>query len=84
MEHLEFPCEYPIKVMGPAAPDFREFVVETVTRHAADLDESLVRVSASRGGRFLSVTVVIRATGEEQLVAITRDLQASGRVRMIL
>ncbi len=84
MEHLEFPCQYPIKVMGPATPDFREFVVETISRHAADLDESLVRINASRGGRFVSVTVVIRATGEDQLVAITRDLQASGRVKMIL
>lgn len=84
MEHLEFPCDYPIKVMGPAAPDFRDFVVETVTRHAADLDEDRVRTNASRGGRFLSVTVVIRATGEDQLQAITRDLQSSGRVKMIL
>ena len=30
---IEFPCDYVIKVIGNAAPDFTEFVVEVVEQH---------------------------------------------------
>lgn len=81
---IEFPCDYSIKVVGDAAPDFREFVISVVERHAPGIDESHVRERDSRNGRFVSVHLQIRATGEDQLKALTEDLKASGRVHMVL
>ena len=40
---LQFPCDFPIKVMGVGDPDFRRLVVELVRRHAPDLDETRVQ-----------------------------------------
>ncbi|MBD3814605.1 MAG: DUF493 family protein, partial [Betaproteobacteria bacterium] len=48
------------------------------------LDESSVVLRDSRNGRFLSVQVLITATGVEQLQAIHTDLRATGRVHMVL
>jgi uncharacterized protein len=81
---IEFPCDYPLKIIGFAAVDFREFVIEVVRLHAADLDVSRVEVIDSRNGRFQSVRLSILATGEPQLQAIFQDLKASGRVQMVL
>lgn len=81
---IEFPCAYPIKVMGTAEVDFREFVIYTMRKHAGEIDESLVTVRESSKGTFVSVTVTITATGEAQLRAIFEDLKASGRVKMVL
>lgn len=82
---IEFPCErYPIKVIGDAGPDFADLVVEVIQRHAPDLDSSTLVVRDSRNGRFLSVQVLITATGAEQLQAIHVDLRATGRVHMVL
>ena len=81
---IEFPCDYPIKVLGRAAPDFRELVVEVVRRHAPDLDELSVSVQASGKGRFMSVRMTIRATGKPQLQALHGDLLETGRVQMVL
>ncbi|MDQ2694707.1 MAG: DUF493 domain-containing protein [Pseudomonadota bacterium] len=81
---LQFPCDFPIKAMGEAGDDFRDLVAGIVRRHAADLDESLLRVQASRSGRYQSVTVVVRATSRQQLDAIYRDLTAHVRVVMVL
>jgi hypothetical protein len=47
---LEFPCDFPIKVMGRAEPGFDLLVVELVRRHAPDLGEGAVTTRASRGG----------------------------------
>jgi putative lipoic acid-binding regulatory protein len=81
---IEFPCAYPIKVVGHATDDFRDFVVTVMRRHTEDFDEELVDVRASSGGRFLSVRVTITAKGEAHLKAIFEELKASGRIQMVL
>lgn len=81
---IEFPCEYPIKVLGRHEPGFRELVVEVMTRHAGDIHASQVRARASGKGTFVSVTVTIVATGPDQLEAIHRDLVATGKVQMVI
>ena len=77
---IEFPCRFPIKAMGRADDTFQALVVEIVRRHAPDLDEDLVRVRESRGGKWLSVTVTIQAAGKDKLDAIYRELSAHQRV----
>ncbi len=59
-------------------------VVEVIRRHAPGFDETTLVSRDSRNGRFLSVQVLITATGVEQLQAIHVDLRASGRVHMVL
>ena len=80
---IEFPCDYPIRVIGNAAEDYEDFVKTLVARHAPDFDGK-TEEKASRNGKFTSITVTIRATGEAQLKALYDDLMASGRVRMVL
>ncbi len=82
---IDFPCErYPIKVIGDAGEGFREVVIDVIQRHAPDFDETTVVTRDSRNGRFLSLQVLITATGVEQLQAIHVDLRATGRVHMVL
>jgi len=81
---LEFPCDFPIKAMGEATDDFDALVVSIVRRHVEDLPESAVSRRASSGGRYLAVTVTVRATSREQLDAIYRDLSGHERVVMAL
>ncbi|MCP5160999.1 MAG: DUF493 domain-containing protein [Hahellaceae bacterium] len=81
---IEFPCQYPIKVIGHAAPDFKDFVIRSVSVHAPDLDVDLIEINASRNARFLSVRISIMAQSEQQLMAIFQDLKASGRVQMVM
>ena len=81
---IEFPCDYPIKVMGNAADDFKDMVIAVMQHHAPGLDIERVTVRHSRNGKFLSVTVYIEATGVAQLEAIHQALKATGRVHMVL
>lgn len=82
---IEFPCpRYPIKVIGDAGADFAELVLDIVQRHAPDLDRGTLVSRDSRNGRFLSVQVLITATGVDQLQAIHQDLHATGRVHMVI
>lgn len=82
---IEFPCErYPIKVIGDAGEGFADLIIEVIQRHAPDLDVATLVTRDSRNGRFLSVQVLITATGVEQLQNIHKDLRDTGRVHMVL
>lgn len=81
---LTFPCDFPIKALGAAGSEFDTLVVRIVRRHAPDFPEGAVRSRPSRGGKYLSVTVTVRATSRAQLDAIYQDLHACEQVLMTL
>lgn len=81
---IEFPCAYPIKVMGDNGPDFRDLVVQVMSEFCGPVDDKDVSVRLSRTGKYSSVAVTITATGERQLQAIFEALKATGRVQMVL
>lgn len=81
---LQFPCDFPLKVMGHAAEDFDALVIEIVRRHVPALREGAVQTRASSQGRYLSVTVTVQAQSQQQLDALYRELTAHARVLMVL
>ena len=81
---LQFPCDFPLKIMGGGSPDFRQLVVDLVSRHAPDLDQTRVSVRDSRAGRYQSVTVVINARDRAQLDALYGELSSHPRITMVL
>ena len=81
---ITFPNNFPIKVMGANEDDFEVWVVSIIEKHAAIQDGGKVTARLSRGGRFVSLTVTIRAESQEQLDNIYRELSAHERVLMML
>lgn len=81
---MEFPCDFAIKVMGDAGPDFPALVAALVRRHAPDLEEARLVIRHSRGGRYQSVTVSVHAASRAQLDAIYRELTGHERVVWVL
>lgn len=81
---LEFPCDFPIKIMGIAQDDFAQRMVEIVLRHAPDFDAARVEMRTSSGGKYLSVTCTVRATSKPQLDDLYRELSAHPLVKVAL
>lgn len=81
---FEFPCDFPIKAMGHARGNFELTVLEIVRRHAPDLTEDSFKSRSSSNGKYLSVTVTVRAQSKQQLDAIYMDLTACEHVLMAL
>jgi hypothetical protein len=81
---LEFPCDFPLKVMGATRDGFAQAVVEVVQKHAPDFDAARVEMRPSKAGNYLSVTCVVRATSKPQLDALYRELTAHPWVKIVL
>jgi|TARA_R110000822_G_scaffold59736_37_gene149291 putative lipoic acid-binding regulatory protein len=81
---IEFPCDYPVKVLGKAGSELHALVVEVMECHAPGFDQARITVRDSRNGTFQAITVTITATGESQLQALFDDLKVSPLVQMVL
>lgn len=81
---FEFPCDFPLKVMGRHSAQFRGIVIEIVERHAGTLTVERIQERASKDGNYLSVTCTLRAQSKEQLDALYRELTACEQVLYVL
>lgn len=81
---IEYPVDFPIKVMGRNAPGFAQTVTGIVVRHAPDFDPQTVEMRPSRKNNYLGLTFVIRATSREQLDALYAELSGHPMVSMVL
>ena len=81
---IEYPCDFPIKIMGRTEPGFAQAIVELVTRHAPELDSRSVEMRLSKKNRYLSITCTIRATSREQLDRLYQELCDHPAVLMVL
>jgi putative lipoic acid-binding regulatory protein len=81
---LEFPCAFPIKMMGRNAPEFYTTVRSLVEKHTGALDDSAIKTALSRNSRFISVTVTVNAKSQQQLDDIYREVTSNDDVLMAL
>ena len=81
---LQFPTDYPIKVVGRPSDEFRARVHAIMLRHAPTLDPDQVTERLSENGNFLSISYMIRAESREQIIALVTDLKAGEGVLMII
>ncbi len=81
---LEFPCEFPIKIMGLTRDDFAQTILEIVRRHAPDFDGATMEMRSSSGAKYLSLTCSINATSQTQLDELYRELSKHEMVKIVL
>ncbi len=81
---IEFPCRFPIKVMGRDQSEFQAHVLQIVSAHVNDIAAGDISIRPSKNGNYLSVTITIDANSQEQLDRIYRTLTASEKVLFVL
>ena len=81
---VDYPCDFPIKILGHTRAGFAQAMLEIVRRHAPEFDGSAMEMKSSKRGKYLSLTCVIRATSREQLDRLYRELCDHPMVVMVL
>lgn len=81
---IEYPCEFPIKIMGHTRTGFAQAILEVINRHAPDFNGATMDMKSSKHGKYLSITCVINATSRVQLDALYQELCDHPMVVMVL
>lgn len=83
-ELLEFPCEFPIKIMGARVDDFAQQILSVVQQTVPDYDGSNMEMRPSSKGTYLSLTCTITATSRAQLDQVYLSLTSHPLVKVVL
>ena len=81
---LEFPCSFPIKIMGLAEGALAQAVLEIVLRYDSGFDAATMEMRASSAGKYVGLTCTILATSKAQLDALYRELTKHPLVKVVL
>ncbi len=81
-ELLEFPCQFPFKVLGVAHPDLADQVIAVLQQHAPGDYTPTMRPSAK--GNYVSLTINVTAQSKEHLEAMYVALGKLELVRVVL
>ncbi|QJQ06060.1 DUF493 family protein [Undibacterium piscinae] len=81
---IEYPCEFPIKVMGLMQESFAQTIVEVVVLHDPTFHAGKMEMRPSTKGTYLSLTVTILAVDRDQLDNLYRALSSHPMVKMVL
>ena len=81
---IEFPCAFPIKVMGAKQPDFLDIMVAVVRQHDPEFDATTVVVRESSGGNYQGLTITVNATSQAHLDDIYRALTGHPLTKYVL
>lgn len=81
---IEYPCRFPIKVMGVMADGFADAMAEVAREFDPDFDAATMELRPSKGGNYLGVTLTINATSREQLDNLYLRLTGHPMVKIVL
>ncbi|MGO3889608.1 MAG: DUF493 family protein [Paenalcaligenes sp.] len=81
---IEYPSEFPIKVMGKSVPEFADVLTALVLEHDPVFDITTIESRPSKNGNYVGLTFRITATSREQLDNLYRALHGHPLVSMVL
>jgi uncharacterized protein len=81
---LDFPCDFPIKVVGEKQDDLTIIVVNVIQSVLPDFDTTQISIRTSSGGRYISLTCVVKVESKPQLDAVYKALSQHPVVKFVL
>tara|TARA_B100000530_G_C15797707_1_gene424255 strand:+ start:220 stop:471 length:252 start_codon:yes stop_codon:yes gene_type:complete len=81
---IDFPCEYPLKVIAENFPGIQTFVFKVIDSNNVSYIENSLITNFSRSGKYCSVRVSIIATGNDQIAKLNKEFMSEPRVRLVL
>lgn len=81
---IEYPSDFPIKVMGKQDPEMAQTLTDVVTAYDPNFDPTTLEIRSSKAGNYVGLTFTVKATSHEQLDALYRALHAHPMVSVVL
>ena len=81
---IEYPSDFPIKVMGAYVDGFAEAIAIVAQGFDPGFDPATMEKRPSKGGNFLGLTITVSVTSREQLDELYRTLSSHPMVKVVL
>ena len=81
---IEYPCDFPIKVMGAHVEGFVTAIAHVASQFDPGFRPETIEQRPSKAGNYLGLTVTLRVISREQLDEVYRTLTTHPMVKVVL
>ena len=81
---IEFPCDFPIKVMGETHAEFTNEIIKTIQSVLPNFNAANIEMRGSSGGKYISLTCTVHVISKPQLDDVYRKLTSHPMVKVTL
>ncbi len=81
---IEYPSDFPIKIMGAAHVEFEATIIDVVLEHDPTFHAGKLETRPSSKGTYIGLTATVRATSREQLDNLYRALSSHPMVKVVM
>lgn len=81
---IEYPCNFPIKIIGSNTDLFLHEILYIVKNHFPDITDEAITARESENSNYLSITVTVYVENQERLDALYIELSSHPDVKMVL
>lgn len=81
---IEFPCDFPLKIIGKKTAEFFKEISDITRKHFPDTLDEAITCQESQHGNYLSITVIVYAHDQMTLDALYLELTKHPDIKMVL
>ena len=81
---IEFPCDFPIKIIFKNEPGAQDELLEIVRRYHPHIPDSAFSFKPSQDRNFVSITATVHAKNQASLDDLYRELTKNPHIKMVL
>jgi len=81
---IDFPCDFPIKVMGETQSVFTKTIVGLIQMILPEFNETKIETRLSSTGKYISLTCIVHVVSQQQLDEIYRLISGHPLVKFSL
>lgn len=81
---INYPCDFPIKIMGKVEKNFTKTIMMIVKQHFPDYDVRSLETRVSKKNSYLSLTCTVYVASQPQLDALYKELCDHPMVLMVI
>jgi len=81
---IDFPCEFPIKVMGEMQDGFADTIIGLIQAVQPTFTAANIAMRASSGGKYISLTCHVQVASQDELDSVYRLISAHPLVKFSL
>ncbi|MCW8407600.1 DUF493 domain-containing protein [Legionella sp. PATHC035] len=81
---IEFPCYFPIKIIGNNSAVFFEEIKQITITHFPNIEDEALSHKMSKDSNYLAITVTVYAENQEMLDTFYRAVTQHPEVKMVL
>lgn len=81
---IEFPCDFPIKIIGVNSESFKDDILAITLKHFPHFAKESMTAKMSQQNNYLAITTTVPVQNQQQLDDYYKEVSIHPQIKMVL